>query len=184
MELEDLRTTWKSVKPHIDLQISEDVAKGLLTKRNDIKSRLLRRAIWEGIITMICLILMALSPLWAPMKFPYWWLTVFCSTILVTNLYGVGIYRSIRAINLWENSNNEILNVVVSIKKLYRNMELAVSIVLIPLLIWLSLNPLFIHTWRMFFTWGITILAFALEYLWYRSNIKQINNLVNWEREP
>lgn len=184
MELEDLRTTWKSVKPHIDLQISEDVAKGLLTKRNDIKSRLLRRAIWEGIITMICLILMALSPLWAPMKFPYWWLMVFCSTILVTNLYGVGIYRSIRAINLWENSNNEILNVVVSIKKLYRNMELAVSIVLIPLLIWLSLNPLFIHTWRMFFTWGITILAFALEYLWYRSNIKQINNLVNWEREP
>lgn len=184
MELEDLRTTWKSVKPNIESQISEDVAKGLLTKRNDIKSRLLRRAIWEGIITMICLILMALSPLWAPIKFPYWWLTVFCSTILVTNLYGVGIYRSIRAINLWENSNNEILNVVVSIKKLYRNIELAISIVLIPLLIWLSLNPLFIHTWRMFFTWGITILAFTLEYLWYRSNIKQINNLVNWEKEP
>lgn len=179
MELEDLRTTWKSVKPHIDSQISEDVAKELLTKRNDIKSRLLKRAIWEGIITVICLILMALS-----MKFPYWWLTVFCSTILFTDLYGVRIYRSIRVINLWENSNNEILNVVVSIKKLYRNMELAISIVLIPLLIWLSLNPLFIHTWRMFFTWGITILAFTLEYLWYRNNIKQINNLVNWEKEP
>ena len=63
-------------------------------------------------------------------------------------------------------------------------MELAISVVLIPLLIWLSLNPLFIHTWRMLFTWGITILGFALEYLWYRSNIKQINNLVNWEKEP
>lgn len=63
-------------------------------------------------------------------------------------------------------------------------MELAISIVLIPLLIWLSLNPLFIYTWRMFFTWGITILAFTLEYLWYRNNIKQINNLVNWEKEP
>ena len=184
MELEDLRTTWKSVKPHIDPQINEEVAKGLLTKMNDIKSRLLRRAIWEGIITVISLILMALSPLWSPMKFPYWWLTVFCSTILVTNLYGIRIYRSIKTINLWENSNNEILNVVVSIKILYRNMELAISIVLIPLLIWLSLNPLFIHTWRMFFTWGITISAFALEYLWYRSNIKQINNLMNWENEP
>lgn len=183
MELEDLRTTWKSVKPHIDSQISEDVAKGLLTKRNDIKSRLLKRAIWDGIITTICLILMALSPLWSPIKFPYWWLTVFCSTILVTNLYGARIYRSIRAINLWENSNSEILNVVVSIKKLYRNMELAIAIVLIPLFIWLSLNPFFIHTWRMFFTWGITILGFTLEYLWYRNNIKQFNNLVNWEKE-
>lgn len=184
MELEDLRTTWKSVKPHIDSQISEDEAKWLLTKRNDIKSRLLKRAIWEGIITVNCLILMALSPLWSPMKFPYWWLTVFCSTILVTNLYGIRIYRSIKTINLWENSNNEILNVVVSIKKLYRNMELAISIVLIPLLIWLSLTPMFINTWRMIFVWGLTVLAFALEYLWYQNNIKQINNLVNWEKEP
>lgn len=179
MELEDLKTTWKSVKPHIDSQLSENVANGLLSKRNDIKSRLLKRALWEGIITVICLILMASSPFWSPMKFPYWWLAVFCSSIIVTNLYGVRIYRSLRAINLWENSNSEILNVVVSIKRLYRNLELAISVVLIPLLIWLSLNPLFIHTWRMFFTWGITILAFALEYLLYRNNIKQINNLVN-----
>lgn len=179
MELEDLKTTWKSVKPHIDSQLSENVANGLLSKKNDIKSRLLKRALWEGIITVICLILMASSPFWSPMKFPYWWLAVFCSSIIVTNLYGVRIYRSIRAINLWENSNSEILNVVVSIKRLYRNLELAISVVLIPLLIWLSLNPLFIHTWRMFFTWGIIILAFALEYLWYRNNIKQINNLVN-----
>lgn len=179
MELEDLKTTWKSVKPHIDSQLSENVANGLLSKKNDIKSRLLKRALWEGIITVICLIFMASSPFWSPMKFPYWWLAVFCSSIIVTNLYGVRIYRSIRAINLWENSNSEILNVVVSIKRLYRNLELAISVVLIPLLIWLSLNPLFIHTWRMFFTWGITILAFALEYLWYRNNIKQINNLVN-----
>lgn len=183
MELEDLRTTWKSVKPHIDSQISEDVAKGLHAKRNDIKSRLLKRAIWEGIITGICLILMATSPLWAPMKFPYWWLAVFCSTIIVANLYGVRIYRSIRAIDLCENSNSEIMNIVVSIKRLYRHLELAVSIVLIPLLFWLSLNPLFIHTWRMFFTWSITIFGFALEYVWYRSNINQINNLVNWEKE-
>ena len=36
MELEDLRTTWKSVKPHIDSQISEDVAKGLLTNNSSL----------------------------------------------------------------------------------------------------------------------------------------------------
>lgn len=183
MELEDLKTTWQSVKPHIDSQINDDVANGVLSKRSDIKSRLLKRAIWEGIITMICLILMALSPFWSPMKFPYWWLAVFCSTIIVTNLYGIRIYRSIKAINLWEDSNNEILKVILSIKKLYRNVELATAIVLIPLLIWLSLTPMFIHSWRMFFVWGITVLAFSLEYLWYRNNIKQLNNLVNWEKE-
>lgn len=183
MELEDLKTTWQSVKPHINSQIIEDVANGVLSKRSDIKSRLLKRAIWEGIITMICLILMALSPFWSPMKFPYWWLAVFCSTIIVTNLYGIRIYRSIRAINLWEDSNNEILKVILSVKRLYRNVELVTAIVLIPLLIWLSLTPMFIHSWRMFFTWGITVLAFSLEYLWYRNNIKQLNNLVNWEKE-
>lgn len=183
MELEDLKTTWESVKPHIDSQLSENVANESLSKRNDIKSRLLTRARWDGIFTIICLILVASSPFWAPMKFPYWWLAVFCSTIIVTNLYGVRIYRSIKAINLWENSNSDILKVVVSIKKLYRNIEIGISVVLIPLLIWFSLNPLFIHTWRMFFTWGITIVAFILEYLWYRSNIKQINNLLDWEKE-
>ena len=109
MEFEDLRTVWKSVKPHIDSQFSEDIANGALAKRNDIKSRLLKRAIWEGIVTGICCILMALSPLWSPMKFPYWWLAVFCSTIIVTNLYGVRIYRSIRAVNLWDYTNKDIL---------------------------------------------------------------------------
>ena len=66
MELEDLKTTWQSVKPHIDSQINDDVANGVLSKRSDIKSRLLKRAIWEGIITVICLILMALSPFGRP----------------------------------------------------------------------------------------------------------------------
>ena len=88
MELEDLRTTWKSVKPHIDSQISEDVAKGLLAKRNDIKSRLLTRARWDGVFSIICLILMALSPFWSPMEFPYWWLIAFCLTIFIAIIYG------------------------------------------------------------------------------------------------
>ena len=43
MELEDLKTTWQSVKPHIDSQINDDVANGVLSKRSDIKSRLLKQ---------------------------------------------------------------------------------------------------------------------------------------------
>lgn len=183
MELEDLKTTWESVKPHIDSQLSENVANESLSKRNDIKSRLLTRARWDGIFTIICLILMAFSPFWSPMKFPYWWLIVFCLTIIIAIIDGIRIYSSIKAVNLWDYTNKDILMTVVSVKKMYRNIELATASVIIPLLIWLSLTPMFINTWRMFFAWGLTILGFGLEYLWYRSNIKQINNLIDWQKE-
>lgn len=183
MELEELRKTWQSVKPHIDSQISEDEARNIISKKTDIKTRLLKRALWDGILTIICIILMALSPIWSPMKFPGWWLVILCLTLFIANLYGIRIYRSIKAINLWENTNKEILINIISIKKLYRNIELATATVLIPLLIWISLTPFFIHSWRMFFTWGLTIFSFTLEYLWYSSNIKHLNNLVNWENE-
>lgn len=183
MELEDLRKTWKSVKPHIDPHISDDDAKKNISKEKDIKTRLLRRARWDGTFSIICLILMALSPFWSPMKFPYWWLAVFCLTIFVATLYGIRIYRSIKAINLWDYTNKDILMTIISVKKLYRNTELAAATVIIPLLIWLSLTPRFINTWRMIFAWGLTVLGFSLEYLWYRSNIKQFNNLVNWDQE-
>lgn len=183
MELEDLRTTWKSVKPRIDSQISEAVESKMVLKRNCIKPRLMKRAWWDGVFTMICLVLMATSPIWSPMKLPYWWLAAFCTTGFVGIIYGYRIYRSIKAINLWEDTNNEILKAIVSIKKQYRNIELAVSIVVISLLVWLSFTPLFVHSWRMFFIWGLTLVGFTLEYLWYKSNIRQFDSLLNWEKE-
>lgn len=183
MELEDLKQTWKSVKPHIDSHISEDDAKQITAAKNDIKSRLLKRVRRDGIFSIICLVLMALSPFWAPMKFPYWWLSVFCLTLFVAILYGIKIYCSIKAINLWNYTNKDILVAIISIKKMYRNVELATAAVIIPLLIWFSLTPMFINTWRMFFAWGLTVLGFGLEYLLYRSNIKQLNKLIDWEQE-
>lgn len=182
MELEDLKSTWQTVKPHIDSQISDE-AEMILRKKNDVKSRLLKRAMLDGIFTIVCIVLMALSPFWSPLKLPYWWLAAFCITISIAILYGIKIYRSIKSINLCNDTNKEIITAVVSITKLYRNIELATAIVTIPLLIWLSLTPLFINSWRMYFIWGLTSLGFALEYLWYRSNIKQIDNLINWEKE-
>lgn len=183
MELEELKQTWKQVKPHIDSHISEDDAKRITAAKNDIKSRLLKRARRDGIFSIICLTLMALSPFWAPMKFPYWWLAVFCLTLFIAILYGIKIYCSIKAINLWDCTNKDILMTVISIKKMYRNVELATAVIIIPLLIWFSLTPMFINTWRMFFTWGLTVLGFGLEYLLYRSNIKQLSKLINWEQE-
>ena len=77
MELEELKNMWQSVKPHISSKISDDDANKIAVKNNDIKSRLLKRARWDGVFSIICLMLMALSPFWSPMKLPYWWLTVF-----------------------------------------------------------------------------------------------------------
>lgn len=116
MELEELKQTWKSVKPHIDSHISEDDAKQITAAKNDIKSRLLKRARLDGIFSIICLVLMALSPFWAPMKFPYWWLTVFYLTLFVAILYGIKIYCSIKDINLWDYTNKDILVAIISIK--------------------------------------------------------------------
>lgn len=183
MELEDLKTAWQSVKPHIDSQISEEASRKIILKKNDIKSRLLQRILWDGIFTIICLVLMATSSVWSPLKLPLWWLIALCSTIFIALLYGVKIYISIKSINLWDDTSKGILTTIVSIKKLYRNIEFATAIVIIPLLIWLSFTPLFIHTWSMFFVWGLTLFGFALEYLWYRSNIKRCNSLVDWEKE-
>ena len=183
MELEELKQTWKSVRSHIDSHISDEKAKKITRAKNDIKSRLLKRARRDGIFSIICLVLMVLSPFWAPMKFPYWWLTVFCLTLFISILYGIKIYCSIKAINLWDDTHMDIFIAIISIKKIYRNVELACAAVIIPLLIWFSFTPMFINTWRMFFTWGLTVLGFSLEYLLYRSNIKQLNKLINWERE-
>lgn len=118
MELEELKNMWQSVKPHISSKISDDDANKIAVKNNDIKSRLLKRARWDGVFSIICLMLMALSPFWSPMKLPYWWLTVFCLTLFIATLYGIKIYCSIKSINLWDYTNKDILTTVVSIKKI------------------------------------------------------------------
>lgn len=175
MELEDLRTTWESLKDKADSHIKEKTIDEIVSKRKNVKTPLLRRLMWGSMATLICLILMATSRLWAPMKFPYWWLSAFCGITFIGFIGEIKIYRSVRKINLWQDTNAEIMAAVTSVKKLYINLELAVSIVIAPLLIWLSFTPMFVNSWRMFFAWGLTLLAFVLEYIWYKHNIRHLN---------
>lgn len=112
-----------------------------------------------------------------------WWLVPFCLVLLITVLCCIRMYSTIKKINLWDNSNIEIMSTVISIKRLYRNIELIALIVILPLLIWISFIPGFINSWRMYFTLGLTVLAFSLEYLWYRSSMKYFNNLIDWTKE-
>ena len=52
------------------------------------------------------------------------WLVPFCLVLLITVLCCIRMYSTIKKINLWDNSNIEIMSTVISIKRLYRNIEL------------------------------------------------------------
>lgn len=183
MNLENLKKEWQSLTPSAARNFDiEAIAKSAL-RGNDMKSRLLERLKLDFVLTSVCLILMATSRIWSPMKLPYWWLVPFCLVLLIAVLYCIRMYRTIKKINLWDNSNIEIMSTVISLKRLYRNIELIALIVILPLLLWISFSPGFINSWRMYFTLGLTVLAFGLEYLWYRSNMKYFNNLIDWTKE-
>ncbi len=62
-------------------------------------------------------------------------------------------------------------------------MEVVVCMVVFFLVIWLSLSPSFINTWRMYYIWGLTVIGNLLEFLWYRSNQKLFNKIANWEKD-
>lgn len=183
MELEDLRSKWQSVRSHIEPQLNDELVKQSISKGNDAKSRLLKRSLYSQILVFVCLILLATSRMWAPMKYPCWWLILFCIILLFSIICSVIGYMIIKKINFWEDSNTKILETVVSLKKLYRNMELITCIASLPLLLWIPFMLPFVNIWSVVFEWSIILLAFYLEYLWYRSNLKQINNLINWEKE-
>lgn len=181
MELEELKFTWQTVKPQIKNMggVQKDAA--YLSGKIDIKSRLLGKILCEEMGLVICVVLLATSRLWSPTKFPTVWLGLFSAIIIVAILCGVKLYRAIRHINLWEDSNAEIFTATVKVKKLYRRFELGICILIAPLFIWLSLTPPFLNTLDMYIVWGLTIVGFAIEYLWYRSNMRQLDALGHWE---
>lgn len=183
MELEDLKSKWQSVKPHIDAKINDKTIRRSILKGIDAKSRLLKRSLWSQTVVSVCLVLMATSRIWSPLKLPYWWLTLFCTVMFYGILCSIKTGRMIERIDIFNDSNTKIMSTVTYLKRKYRNLELTVCITVIPLLLWISFIPPFIYTWRMYQVWGLTLLAITLEYSWYRSNLKQFNEIVNWENE-
>lgn len=181
MELENLKATWQSVKPYIKNTGCSTQNSAYLSKRKDVKTRLLKKTFFGVLFTFVCLILLATSHLWSPTKLPALWLAAFCSVIAVAIVCVIRLYSAIRNINLWKDSNAEIMTAIVQVKKRYRRIELGISILILLLLIWLSLTPPFLNTLDMYIVWGLTAICFGLEYLWYRSNIKQLNTLGNWD---
>lgn len=183
MELEDLKSKWQSVKPHIVIQLIDKTDIRNISKSIDAKSRLLKRSLWSQSVVAICIILMATSRMWSPLKLPYWWIGLFCTVMIYGIHCSIKDCRIIEMIDLCNDSNTKIMTTVLSLKRNYRNLELTVCVTVIPLLLWISLNPPIIYTWKMYQVWGLTLLALSLEYLWYKSNLKQFNKIVNWKNE-
>ena len=183
MELEDLKSKWKSVRPNIEPHINDEIVRRSISKGNDVKSRILRRSLWSQILVSISLILMATSRIWSPLKLPYWWIGLFCTTILIMILYSIKSYRTLKKMDIYKDSNTKILKTIITIKREYRNLELIGSGVILTLMLWMSFIPSFIYTWRMYYVWGLTALAFILECIWYKSNVKQFNQLLNLDKE-
>lgn len=177
MELEDLKTAWQSVRPAIGpISLPED-ADRLHDRRKGVRSRLLRRWLWSAVFTTVCLVLMATSRSWALLQLPIWWLCPVCATIFLGVIVEAAIYLRLRRINIAEDSNTKIMSAILGIKRLYRNAELVLSCLMLGLLLCISLTSPFVNTWRMYFVWILTSLAFTAEAIWYRSNIRQLNKL-------
>lgn len=181
MELEELKTAWQSVKPNIiDCGCILKSSDGLARKK-DVKSHLLKKIFLGELFSFVCLILLATSHLWSPTKLSVLWLIAFCSVVVIAIVCGIGLYSAIKHVNLWEDSISEIMTAIVEIKMRYRKIELIISILILSLLIWLSLTPPFFNTFDMYIIWGLTVVCFSLEYIWYRSNIRQLNIMGNWD---
>lgn len=183
MELEELRTKWQSVKSHIDPQLNDEVLSRSVSKGKDAKSRLIKRSLWILILTFLCLILMATSRIWSPVKLPYWWIIIFCTSIGGSWLISLSSLYQLSKIDLCKNTNMEIFTFIIHQKRTYRNMELVVCSVVLFLFIWMSLSPSFINTWRMYYIWGLTLVGYVLEFLWYRSNQKLLDKIADRQKD-
>ena len=78
MELEELKQSWLKIEKGIT-ELSGQTLKTThiisAIRKTDAKTRLLNRFRIGYAITAICIIIMALSPLWSPGYMPKWWAT-------------------------------------------------------------------------------------------------------------
>lgn len=181
MELDKLKLTWQSIKPRIEIEPLTE--KTNINYKKDMKTQLIRQSNTAIVCLSATFILMATSRFWFILELPIWWISVFCATIIFEIICLLIINRLLRSTNLYEDTNSKIMQSIISIKKIYRNMELTIFIIIASILMWLSFTPPFINTWSMVFVWMLTAIAFIAEYFYYKSYTNQLTRLVNWDNE-
>lgn len=185
MELEDLKTTWKSIEKDIE-NISKNDAEEILTNhKRDVKSSLSNRFRWGIFILIVATILLGTSRLWAAIKMPAWWIAAFCILFASGIVIMAFLIHKIAKINLGEDTQLQVMGQILSIKKIYRNSELYGCAVILALMIaGIICSPIPYRPIEIIIISIATVICYSLEFITYRSNIKKLNKIQNWLNEP
>lgn len=185
MELEDLRTTWKSIEKDIE-NISKNDAEEIPTNhKRDVKTSITNRFRWGIIILIVAIILLGTSRLWAVIKMPVWWIGAFCFLFASGIVIMAFLIQKIAKINLGEDTQLQVMKQILSIKKIYRNSELyGCGVILALMIAGILCSPIPYRPIEILFISIATAICYSLEFITYRSNIKKLNKIQNWLNEP
>lgn len=179
MELQKLKSIWESVEPYLPQQVNPNTVP---TSTVDNKSKLLHRIYLSMSITVLSIIFMISSMFWASSHFGIWWIIAVCILLFIGVLTEIRLANLVRRIHLDVDSQSEVLESVIRIKKYYRNIELWVSGGMALLFGYLPFTSSSINIGDIAIVWGLIIIGFTLEYMWYRKNAQYINQLENWSK--
>ena len=124
MELENLKKTWDDMAENMDAlsaKLTENANIAILSKKSDLRSRMLRRAYAGCAVTAICLMAMASYPLWGQGGLPLLWVALFSVAISAGLVAEVYIAGCIKHLDIYKSSNAELTSRVARIKK-FRNL--------------------------------------------------------------
>ena len=185
MELEDLRTTWKSLGKDIENISKNDAEEVLTNHKRDVKTSLTNRFRWGIIILIVAIILLGTSRLWAVIKMPEWWIGAFCILFVSGIVIMAFLIQKIAKINLGEDTQLQVMKQILSIKKIYRNSELyGCGVILALMIAGVLCSPIPYRPSEIVFISIATVICYSLEFITYRSNIKKLNKIKNWLNEP
>lgn len=179
MELEDLKTVWKSMGNEIE-QISKNRSEEI-KPHNDVKTSLINRFRWGIVIVIVAVCLLGTSRLWAPVKMPAWWICAFCLLFISGIFATILLIKMVQRINLGEDSHVKVMERILSIKIFYRNIELyGCLIVLFLMICGVIFSPIPYRPAEIVFVSAVTFMCFIIEYMLYKSNIRKLMKMQNW----
>lgn len=185
MEIEDLRTIWKSIENDIADISQKDAGEIPVNHKRDVKTTLKNRFRRGAISLFVATILLATSRLWAVLKMPVWWIGSFCILFISGIVVMAFLIQKIGKINLGEDTQLRVMEQILSIKKIYRNSELYGCTVILSLMIaGIFCSPIPYKASEIVIISITAVICYCLELITYRSNVKKINNLRNWLIEP
>ena len=181
MELDDLKTTWKSIAPEMEGISRRDDLDTCLKKKKDVKVELLHRMYFEVIIMALGCIANGTSREWAYVKLPVWWICLFCLLLVAGIVATIYVIRVVRRINLGETPHVQVVSAILSIKKIYSRTEFYSCAAIAVLMLYAVFTPPFggkVVDIAMVLV--VTVILFALEYFWYRTNMRLFNDISEW----